>query len=855
MMETGDEKPSRKQSHLSRRDLFTGAVETSAALSLYSLFPARAAGADAIVIHVPAPAGPPPLGAPVETSIPCTRGRLFRADKLAIHSPSGTPVLAQFRSALNWPDGSIRWLAVAFEAAAGPGDYVLREGEPPPWTDLVSETSERVVVDTGGLTLGISTSGASWMDMLAAPGPDGVPQSIVKGAAAGDLVLTRHDGKEFRASLDGGTRRVVVEERGPVCARVRVEGQCRARDGEGLFDYLFRCTAFRGCSEVHLEVIWLNATGNSSEQVRDIRLVFPFEFEPERLVIGCETGVYDGPFLKDWPVHILQEDHNWYWARIHNPDGRIQNLSSGGCNGEHAPGWLYVQNSRSSLAVWVPGFWEEYPNEIAVRQGELSVGLWPQRAAGHLLSKPLLPANPQGTPYAMTRYWPILPHPYWAFLDPEKKCLDARQGMAKTQEIVLSVWAGRNQAPTFEARWWRKTLKPVRGHLDPPYVANTAALGPISPRDPKRFPDLEGLFDESFGWLNRHISLLKCYGKFDYGDFKYFTAATNYLCTPGTKWGEMGEMPREGYWQNNEGDQLLGLLLYYFRTGNPAVWERCRIVARHLLDIDMRHHPHWGIYTHSYGHCYVATADAGEPDHSWLLGLLAWAGVSGDPTVWNWALRCGDYLAGLKPEFIEGDARTTSVFLLMMCEFYKYTGEQKYLAAGKIAAEILLKYQNPNGSWPAYLGNREKRTITGFTDHALMALVDFYVLTGEKRCLEPVQQACRYVTGSEGIADGMDVSPLTIHGLAMFSEKSGDQHYGDAAMSALKKLRATQDLSADPYGRGDTWAEWGENNPSGAKGTGRPPQFLGQTRPVTVGFILSYGQPSLAAAAKSRGLK
>ena len=77
----------------------------------------------------------------------------------------------------------------------------------------------------------------------------------------------------------------------------------------------------------------------------------------------------------------------------------------------------------------------------------------------------------------------------------------------------------------------------------------------------------------------------------------------------------------------------------------------------------------------------------------------------------------------------------------------------------------------------------------------------------------------------------------------------------NVAMSALKKLRATQDLSADPYGRGDTWAEWGENNPSGAKGTGRPPQFLGQTRPVTVGFILSYGQPSLAAAAKSRGLK
>jgi hypothetical protein len=305
-------------------------------------------------------------------------------------------------------------------------------------------------------------------------------------------------------------------------------------------------------------------------------------------------------------------------------------------------------------------------------------------------------------------------------------------------------------------------------------------------------------------------------------------------------------MPREGYWQNNEGDQLLGLILYYFRTGNPAAWERCRIAARHLLDVDIRHHPIWGIYTHGYGHCYVATADAGEPDHSWLLGLLAWAGISGDATAWNWLLRCGDHLAGLKPEFIQGDTRTASIHLHMMCEFYRYAGEQRFLAAAKVPAEILLKYQNPNGSWPTYLGNPEKKTITGFTDHAVMALADFYSLTGDESYREPLERACEYATGAEGIADGTDVSPLTIYGMAVFSNKIGSLRFAAAALNALKKQRATQDLSADPYGRGDTWAEWGVNNPEAAKGAGRPPQFLGQTRPLTVGFLLSYGQPAFA---------
>ena len=837
----------------SRRAFFRGTLLSGAAISVQGTPfhqtdqpAAEASTGDDIAIHVASPAGPPPLGAPAETSVPFAQGRLPRLEGLSIYSPDSKPVLAQFRPVLHWPDGSIRWLAVAFEASAGPGAYVLREGTTPPPADLVSEQSGRTVINTGALTLSIAPSAGGWMEVLSAPDRGGASQPVVKGMSAADLVLARHDGKEFRASLDGSTRRVIVEERGPVRACVRIEGQCRAHDGEGLFRYLVRCTAFRERPEVHLQVTWLNATDAPSEQLKDIRLCFPLAFDPARLVVGCERGVYDGPFLKDWPVSILQEDHNWYWARTHNPDGRVQNLSTGGCNGEHAPGWLYLQNSDRCLGLWVPNFWEEYPNEIAVAAGELSVGLWPQGATEHLLSKPLLPANPQGTPYEMTKYWPILPHPYWAFLDRDKKCLDARQGMAKTQEIVLSVWAGRDDTPSFEAKWWRQSLRPVRGHLDARYVANTLALGPLSPRDPQRLPELEGLFDESFGWLDRHIDHLKCYGKFDYGDFKYFTPSTDYLCTPGTKWGEMGEMAREGYWQNNEGDQLLGLLLYYFRTGDARAWERCKIVARHLLDVDIRHHPIWGMYTHSYGHCYVATADAGAPDHSWLLGLLTWAGVSGDPIVWDWLAQCGDYLAGLKPEFVAGDARTASVHLHMMCAFYRYAGDQKFLVAARATAAILLKYQNASGSWPAYLGDAEKRHITGFTDHAVMALADLYALTRELSCKEPLDRACHYVTAPEGVADGMDVAPLAIYGLTVFSEITGDPRHGIAALQSLRKLRTKQDLSTDPFGRGDTWAEWGVNNPDGAKGTGRPPQFLGQTRPVTVGFVLAYGQPCLA---------
>src|SRR5271157_5029385 len=131
--------------NLSRRDFFSGTIGTGAALSCSSLIPSRedlepsheALTDEAIIIHVPSPAGPPPLGAPVETSVPFARGQLLDPRKLAIYSPEGKPTPAQFRPALKWPDGSIRWLAVAFEGASGPGDYVLREGETLSEPDMV----------------------------------------------------------------------------------------------------------------------------------------------------------------------------------------------------------------------------------------------------------------------------------------------------------------------------------------------------------------------------------------------------------------------------------------------------------------------------------------------------------------------------------------------------------------------------------------------------------------------------------------------------------------------------------------------------------------------------------------------
>jgi hypothetical protein len=791
----------------------------------------------------------------VETSVPFGKGQLREAQGLLVVSPEGQPVLTQTRVAQRWPDGSVRWLYVVFEAEAGPGRYSLQSGETPAAPALVREDGGRIAIDTGELVLSLPASGAGLLEGLAAKaGADAA--AVIEGQAAGDLVLVRHDGKVFRASLAGDAQKVIVEERGPVRASVRLEGTCKADDGEGLFDYLVRWRAYRGRPEATLTVTWINGTKQPAEQLRDVRVVLPFTFQPNQLVFGCDTGVYEGPFLADSPVYLLQEDHDWYWAKQLAPDGRTLNLSTGGCNGEHCPGWLYVQNDNRQLGVWVPNFWQEYPNELSLKAGELSVGLWPERAAAHLRSKPILPREQEpGKPYQRVKYWPVLPHPYLAFFDADKGCLDVPSGVAKTQEIVLSAWAGNGDGPSFEKKWWRGSLEPVRGFVDPRQVAASQACGPLWPRDPEHFPEAERVFDECFGWFHRHAEVLKCYGKFDHGDFRYFTPSTTYMTHAGTKWGAMGEMPREGYWHNNERDPFRGLLLHYLRTGDPRAWELAQTVARHLLDVDLSHGPGWGMYTHTDGHCYLKQG-AGAPDHAWLLGLLEWAGVSGDPVAWDWTAKCGEQLAGLKTDFSKTDLRTTAMQLHMMCQFYLYTGERKYLDAARGPAEALIKLQKPDGTWSAYLAEPERPHGGTFVEHAIAAIADYAQASGDARALETLKRSLQwaFTDGGNKLGGATAEAGLTMYGAAIACELTGDASWAGIVENAFRLLDKSQNRSPDPIGRGDFWATWGVNNPAAASDAGRPPQFTYQSRPLAPGTTLAYAPRALWIIARQKGL-
>jgi hypothetical protein len=242
---------------------------------------------------------------------------------------------------------------------------------------------------------------------------------------------------------------------------------------------------------------------------------------------------------------------------------------------------------------------------------------------------------------------------------------------------------------------------------------------------------------------------------------------------------------------------------------------------------------------------------AGEPDHSWILGMLHWASVSGDPVAKEWITRCGEDLRNLSLDWEKADARSVSVYLHMMCQFYLATSRAEYFEAAHQPAQVLLKFQKANGSWPAYLGN-PKEKIEGFVEHVTMALADYYALRHDEAILKALDQAMDFLFGKKG-EKPVDVgeSSLALYALAILGNTTGLSRYADLAVAVLEKLHAQLNLSPDPLGRGDPWAQWGINNSELAKSSGRPDQLLGQTRPLSPASMLAYGQPAFALLARN----
>ncbi|MCD6350915.1 MAG: hypothetical protein J7M26_02240, partial [Armatimonadetes bacterium] len=581
------------------------------------------------------------------------KGRLWDASRCQLSDAAGHPVDAQFIAWSQWPDHSIKWLIVDFEATTGQTrQYVLKYGVAPvkPKTAVaVRKQGNNLLVE--GLRARMSLpAGKLFGPVWADRNGDGKASDAEQVLPGADLVLTDARGKRYQA---GPPDQTLVLEAGPMHAMVRRTGWLVAQDGTKFFRYRVLFHLWRDLPDIKLEVSLDNANVQQDMSLlSSFALVLP--------VTGRQLVLADGTAksLASKPLTLLQDYDNRY-------------LLDGSKAGTRYAGSVEVLDGGGPvLAACVRDFWKLWPKGFTATSSSLSLDL--------------LPALPPQA-YSSEEDRKIVDRLYF-WCDSGKYKL--RQGVRLTTEVFLDL-APPKTAQALQTKT-RRVNEPLFAAATPEYYCSSGAFGRLYPRDKKTFPRYEENVDWSFGDLLRRQKTQREYGFMNYGDW----------------YGE-----RHWNWGNLEYDTSWALALLFAHTGRLDRLWRAEAAVRHNTDVDTIHYNKdprkvGKLYCHCMGHTGgyfpsdfknmgIFNRGAYNYGHTWDQGQLVNAALFGSYRFReNGELIASEIVRTITPycPFYARDAGWTEI---AMCAAYEQTGNPWYLQGARLMADRMLQRQDP----------------------------------------------------------------------------------------------------------------------------------------------------------------
>jgi hypothetical protein len=597
----------------------------------------------------------------VEGGVPFPEGKVHDPDQLRLSHPSGMPVALQTSVLERWPDGSARWVSLAFLGdvqAQSAAIYTLETN----CAELPVQPRTRVSVSENKDGVGISTGAVSFVVRRQRFDPLGG----LAGLERTDLRVARADGRAYSAAAAVDTE-LTIAEAGPIVARVLARGTHGDGEGGTFLGFEVEVEAVAGSSEIAVAYRIVNRESGRQTGVAAWNTSICLAGPTTSATCGTFDAVHrtTGSFLIRhrgeghsrgiFPVSELSSEAEWEDAS----DPAYRNRWEWSeLSGRHASNWLSVElPANESLSVVVPQFGDTQPSDLGFDGGSV-----------------------------YTRFWPA-----------DAGVLELTQGMAPCGRFVVRVGAGNADAPQRFAgrREIRLVPDPTGRPLD------TGAVPPTLARDPQRFPRLEShIREELFSWyLGGQTS-----GLLDRGDCFQVRLG-----------------PRTGFTANNEHDALYALCLHYLRSGERAYLESAEAYGDHLVDVDLIHHSDQnafetgGLRAHGVGHVHYvpartlegATETSIDTGHMWVEGLLLLAALTGRRRYRDAACAVGDCLLGLievgwtRPE---PGPRNSGWPLVALSALYRSTLDRRYLEGARRVARQALAAQGADGRWTMKVG-------------------------------------------------------------------------------------------------------------------------------------------------------
>jgi hypothetical protein len=630
---------------------------------------------------------------PVTCGIPWPRGTLRDVGGFALHDEQGNAVPVQARVLDRWPDQSVRWVLLDWQASVPQSPlYQLRLVEvgetpaSPPTAVSTRDEQGRVTVDTGAAQFELTVDAFPFARVVAA-GEGVIDPSRTR------FTVEDEAGRVYSPKI----RAMRLEEGGPLRAAVRLEGVFDSEAGPPLLDIVAYLHFFAGSATVRFDLtlrnprkanhpggIWVLG-GGGSVYVRDAALVVtPAGQGPASVRCSEEPGAAMGPF--PLPLELYQDSsggENWRSPNHKNRHRAVPNtfrgyrLRAGSTerDGTRATPLVALDRGDRHVAAAMQYFWQNFPKAVTVTADALTLHLFPRQ-------------------YADVH--------------------EIQGGEQKTHSFHAAF--GPDTVTDEPLDWCRSPLLP---RATPEWYCASGAVPYLTPRADDPNAEYLRLVDaaiEGADTFERKREVLDEYGWRHFGDIYGDHEAVFHK----------GPLLVSHY--NNQYDPVAGFAYQFLRSCDPRWWHAMRELAAHVIDVDIYHTDrdkaayNHGLFWHTYHYVDADTAthrtyprtdrvDGGGPanENVYATGLMLHHFLTGDPlsresavglahfvididdgdkTVFRWLARGPTGLASSsRTSLYHGPGRGSANSVAALLDGHRLTGDPAFL----IKAEELIR--------------------------------------------------------------------------------------------------------------------------------------------------------------------
>ena len=647
---------------------------------------------------------------PVTMGVPFPEGMLKGEEDLRVEA-DGVALPLQTRTMLAWPDGSLKWVLLDFQADLKAGadnrcrlcwDRGDRPGHPAPLT--VSEGDEAVAVSTGPLELTVSSTGSFPLQTAAIAGSTVVPE----GALRSDLTV---DGTNYELRAAGVP---IVEEAGPLRGVVRIEGKAIAPDGDTSFDATARIYLWAGHPILKIYLTLTNRIPQRLVHLEGWQVRLYPRLEEERsgfLVSSCATGhrrafvddlidgrrtfrvgLVDMPFAPWEPARRDMEDEETpeqprradpQCTLLPGEDGEESSQRPGADWHTLVPAAPVLTDGKATVSFWCRRIWANAPKEVTLTAEGIELHLYPE----------------------------------WA------EPLEWHRGVAKTHELMLDLRPGaadREERLSFTCGFEKEPAPQVATRN---WMVDSGAFGPVFRYQPSTYRWWEYILRAG---LNRHTFNVEADPLMGFSILNY---------------GDFWRVGRGGQWYNNEMDKGYGLILQMMRTGYSIVMEHIEPIIHHQIDVDTIHdaEEEWWVGAQRYHFARHGAMLGPSLCHEWIDGPLFYYLLTGYKRAEEVALARAEHFCNAidrGEHRVKTLTRVAGYPLMALSRMYENYHDERYLETCEKILDWLEAWYAEDGGffYEAYTPPGHAKVGTALSDGILScALMRHHSITGGER--------------------------------------------------------------------------------------------------------------------------